>query len=223
MTTQSAFIEEYCRSHGRELVGYLSRMLGDDTELAREAAQEAFVALYKTYRGEEVRFPRAMLFKAATNFALMQLRHRRCVRRRMGLPTTMEELEQVPDQALLSHDQHVMADQIGHHLAAAIAALRPTLRSVFVMAHVQGLRRREIAAELGITARRVDKRMTKALKTCREYLVSRGIGVSDFADTGDLVELLGELVAGGVPPLRRPGTSGTQDSASPPRTRSAAR
>ncbi len=223
MTTQSAFIEEFCRSHDRELIGYLRRMLGDDTELAREAAQEAFAALYKTYRSEEVRFPRAMLFKAATNFALMQLRHRRCVRRRMGSPTTMEELEQVPDEAVLSHDQQVMADQIGHHLAAAVAALRPTLRSVFVMAHVQGLCRREIAAALGITEKRLDKRMTKALRTCREYLASRGIGVSDFANTGDLVELLGELIDGGPKPLKRPGTSGTPDSASPPRTRSAAR
>jgi RNA polymerase sigma factor (sigma-70 family) len=222
MTTHRAFIEEYFRAHDRELVGYLSRMLGDDTELAREAAQEAFVALCKSYRGEEVRFPRAMLFKAATNVALMQLRHRRCVRRRMGSPVTMEELEQVPDETLLSHDQRVMADQIGHHLAAAIAALRPNLRSVFVMAHVQGLRRRQIAAALGITERRVDKRMTKALKACREYLLLRGIGVSDFADTGDPVKLPGEPVAGAAPPLRRPGTSGTPDSASPPRTRSAA-
>jgi RNA polymerase sigma factor (sigma-70 family) len=72
-----------------------------------------------------------------------------------------------------------MADQIGQHLANVIKSLRPNLRKVFVMAHVQGKPRREIAAALGISEKRVDKRMTKALKACRDRLASQGIDLAE--------------------------------------------
>ncbi|HEY1806821.1 MAG TPA: sigma factor-like helix-turn-helix DNA-binding protein [Terracidiphilus sp.] len=60
-------------------------------------------------------------------------------------------------------------------VAAAIIQLRPNLRTVFVMAHVLRRSRQEIAAALGISERRVDRRMIRALSACRERLVSQGI------------------------------------------------
>jgi RNA polymerase sigma factor (sigma-70 family) len=60
-------------------------------------------------------------------------------------------------------------------LATAIMKLRPVLRTVFVMAHVQGKSQEEIAEALGVTQRRVEKRMTKALRTCREWLLAEGL------------------------------------------------
>lgn len=65
-------------------------------------------------------------------------------------------------------------------LAAAIIGLPRNLRAVFVMANVQGKSRGEIAATLGISERRVDRRKTKALRLCRERLLSRGIDPVDF-------------------------------------------
>lgn len=55
-------------------------------------------------------------------------------------------------------------------VAAAITKLRPSLRAIFVMAYVQGRSRQEIAATLGISKSRVDRRMTKALSSCRAHL-----------------------------------------------------
>lgn len=52
-------------------------------------------------------------------------------------------------------------------LADAIKALPIRLRRVFVMAHVQRKPRAQIAAELHITARQVDRRLTRALVACR--------------------------------------------------------
>ena len=60
-------------------------------------------------------------------------------------------------------------------LAAAILKLRPALRIVFVMAHVQGKSQEEIAEVLNLSPWRVQKRMTKALSTCRESLLSEGL------------------------------------------------
>ncbi|MDA8347467.1 MAG: sigma factor-like helix-turn-helix DNA-binding protein [Pseudomonadota bacterium] len=65
-------------------------------------------------------------------------------------------------------------------LAAAIIGLPRNLRAVFVMANVQGKSRGEIAAALGISERRVDRRKAKALRLCRERLLSQGIDPVDF-------------------------------------------
>jgi len=72
-------------------------------------------------------------------------------------------------------DQEAIPGQLGQCLASAIKELPMNLRNVFVMAHVQGKPRKEIALALGITEKALDKRMTKALRTCRERLASWGV------------------------------------------------
>jgi RNA polymerase sigma factor (sigma-70 family) len=60
-------------------------------------------------------------------------------------------------------------------LAAVIIGLPQNLRVVFVMAHVLRQSRREIADALGVSEGRVERRLTKALRMCRERLVRRGV------------------------------------------------
>ncbi|HEX3843549.1 MAG TPA: RNA polymerase sigma factor [Steroidobacteraceae bacterium] len=167
------FVERLCRTHEAQLLAYLTQMLGRP-ELAREVAQDTFEKVHRMYRPEQVMFPRAMLFKVATNFALMHLRRRRLENAMVMGAAGMEE---VPDHRM-GPDRQAMADQIGQHLATVIKELRPNLRRVFVMAHIQGKPRKEIAAALGISEKRVDKRMTKALKACRDRLSSQGIDLA---------------------------------------------
>jgi RNA polymerase sigma factor (sigma-70 family) len=155
------FVERLCRTHEAQLLAYLTQMLGRP-EVAREVAQDTFERLHRMYRPEQVVFPRAMLFKVATNFALMHLRRRRL---ESAMITGAAGMEEVPDHRM-GPDRQAMADEIGKHLTN-------------VMAHVQGKPRKEIAATLGITEKRVDKRMTKALKACRERLASQGIDLAE--------------------------------------------
>jgi len=67
---------------------------------------------------------------------------------------------------------------LAEHVAAAIIGLPMKLRRVFVMAHVQRRSRSEIAAALGISERRVERRMVKALVACRESLEARGVDLT---------------------------------------------
>lgn len=188
MTNQSGFVEQLCRQHKAALTAYLTDMVGS-RETAQELSQDTFEKMHQTYRPDQVTFPRAMLFKIATNFALMHLRRRRTESKvliRPGAAVAAADpdfsaeaiIENVPDHGL-SPERQALADQIGQHLATTIKELRPNLRSVFVLAHVQGKPRREIATVLGVSEKRIDKRMTKALKQCRERLASRGIDLAD--------------------------------------------
>jgi RNA polymerase sigma factor (sigma-70 family) len=162
-------VEQLCRAHEAQLLQYLTRMLGKP-DVAREVVQDTYERMHKL-RSEDVMFPRAMLFKIATNFALMRLRRARL---ESTLITGSAGMEKVADETA-SPDKRAMADEINEKLAQAIGELPPNLRSVFLMAHVQGRARKDIAELLGISLRRVDKRMTKALRACRERMESFGI------------------------------------------------
>jgi RNA polymerase sigma factor (sigma-70 family) len=198
-TTQRSFVESLCLAYEVQLVNYLHQMLGN-RERARELAQDSFTALYTAYKPDTLRFPRAALFKVATNFALMELRHRRMERRVWGHEVDIAAVAEpdLPENNAVPADRQVLADQVADHLAETIKDLRPALRAVFVMAHVQGKPRKEIAARLGISEKRVDKRMTKALKKCRDHLAAQGIPLTDmlgFLAAFGFMRVLGAAVA----------------------------
>jgi RNA polymerase sigma factor (sigma-70 family) len=163
-------LEELCRSHEPQLLQYLTRMLGR-VDLAREVVQDTYEKIHKLYKPEDVMFPRAMLYKIATNFALMRLRRARL---ESTIITGSQGMEKIPDETA-SPDKRAIAEEINERLVQTIKELRPSLRTVLVMAHVQGSARKDIAEQLGISLKRVDKRMTKALRTLRERMESFGI------------------------------------------------
>jgi RNA polymerase sigma factor (sigma-70 family) len=167
---RDGLVEALCRSHEPQLLQYLTRMLGR-VDAAREVIQDTYERIHKLYRPEDVMFPRAMLYKIATNFALMRLRRARL---ESTIITGSQGMEKVPDEAA-SPDKRAMADEINERLVQTIKELPANLRTVLVMAHVQGIPRKDIAEQLGISLKRVDKRMTKALRTLRERMESFGI------------------------------------------------
>jgi RNA polymerase sigma-70 factor (ECF subfamily) len=163
-------VEQLCRAHEPQLLQYLTRMLGR-VDIAREVVQDTYERIHQQYQPADLMFPRAMLYKIATNFALMRLRRARLESSIISGPGGMEK---VADEAA-SPDKQAMAAEINERLVQTIKELPPKLRAVLVMAHVQGVSRKEIAEQLGISLKRVDKRMTKALRTLRERMESLGI------------------------------------------------
>jgi RNA polymerase sigma factor (sigma-70 family) len=177
-TMQGDFLEHLCRANEGQLETYLAQMVGS-ADVARELVKDSF-ARVRMSRPEQAAFPRAALFRVATNVALLHLRREHA--ERMGFKPTMdsEEAARVARSDRFRQDQQVKAEEYGNGLAIAIKALRLPHRKVFVMAHVQGKPRKEIATELGISEVRVDKRMTKALKSVRNHLSARGIDPADM-------------------------------------------
>jgi RNA polymerase sigma factor (sigma-70 family) len=189
MNTSNGFIEQLWRSYEAPLRCYLAQMVGSQ-DIAQELAQQCFEYVHKRYRASQVMFPRAMLFKVATNFALMHLRRRRIEDGYWGQPVNMDYVKEiVPDQDSPLPEREAMAEQVKERLVAAIKQLRSAYRRVFVMALLQGKNRKEIAAAVGASEKRVDKRMTKAIKTCRARLAADGIQLTDLLSGVALISL----------------------------------
>ena len=177
-TMQGDFLERFCRANEGELETYLTQMVGS-VDVARKLVKDSFARI-RMSRPEQAAFPRAALFRVATYVALLHLRGRRAERMGLEAPMGSDEAAQVARSDRVRQDRQLSAEQLGASLAIAVKALRLSHRKVFVMAHVQGKPRKEIAVALGISEARVDRRMTKALKAVRSHLSAHGIDPADM-------------------------------------------
>lgn len=79
-------------------------------------------------------------------------------------------------------------------LIDTIKGLRAPLREVLIMGYVQGMSKKEIADSLGLSTKRVDRRMVKALKTTRLKLSARGVHFAAIAFFALLMPLIKVLL-----------------------------
>ena len=134
---------------------------------ADDGAQETLLRLWLTRERYEPtgRFAN-YLFRIALHYLLNQ---RKKLRPRVGLEAVEGELALAP--ARVSQPESILLQQgREREIRRAIAALPPPYRVVFDLAHGEGLKYAEIAAQLGIPVGTVKSRMAGAVRRLREAL-----------------------------------------------------
>lgn len=152
--------------HHAALSRFLSRMLGS-RDTAADLAQECFLRLLNVVRSRPVENERGLLFTIAANLARDHLRQqgRRPV---VDLDSVARHL---PSDAV-SPDAAIDARRQLALLRTAIAEMPPRTREVFLLFRLEGLRYRQIAERLGISARTVEYHVQHALTLCHRRLRS---------------------------------------------------
>ncbi|MGV9009956.1 RNA polymerase sigma factor [Brevundimonas sp.] len=151
--TTSALRELYVR-YSDWLKAYVSRRYGDQE--AEDLAQETWLRLVPTSAVGEIRYPKALLLKIASNIAID--RAARKITADRGLAGLSDWNVQFAAQL----------DEIT--LGEIVLGLPQPLRDVFVLSRFGGLTNVEIAEKLGISPKTVEWRMTKALAHCAAEL-----------------------------------------------------
>ena len=145
--------------HCDEIYRYALGLLGNKAD-AEDAAQEALLRLWNHLPRLKLFNIRAWLFQTTRNYCLDQLRRRS----RDASPNADpdEILEEWPDD--LAVDPSLAADSSLQLEQArqALLKLPETLRSVFVLYEVNGLRYREIASTLGMPVNTVKVNLLRA-------------------------------------------------------------
>jgi RNA polymerase sigma factor (sigma-70 family) len=149
------------------------RILGD-TEAAADASQEAFLSAFrhvKRFRGGSFR---AWLLRIVTNACYDQLR------RKQRHPTSpLETVPGRPDRASLLVDpgedpeNHVLRRELHQVLQTGIRSLPPDQRITLVLADVEGLSYREIAAVTQVSLGTVKSRLSRGRAKLRDYLLEK--------------------------------------------------
>ena len=157
--SQRAFLVLLFNKHRGALLRHVERLVSS-REDAAELVQEAFLRVMghvQTSRFEAA--ARAYLFQTATNLA--RDHHRR--QRFRDHERLEDQSEAALTASLPSPDQAAASDEVLALLRAAIQALPPTTRAVFLMARTQDLSYAEIGRQMGLSQRTVERRMTEAM------------------------------------------------------------
>lgn len=159
------WIDALYRRYGRALSRFLaSRRVG--REEAADIVQEAYFRLQQSPHFEDLRNPRAFLFRVAGNVHLNAQKHRRAGVEddRVDAATLEVEAADPGPYRTLAAEQELAV------VRAAIDELPRKCRDAFIMNRFEGLTFVEIAAELELSVSMIEKHVSHAIVFLRARL-----------------------------------------------------
>ncbi len=165
----SAVFLEHQSSLKRFIARFFSRPQ-DVEDVVQEAYLRAFGAVKS---GEDIRSPKAFLFRIAKNVALNELATKS---RRLTDYIEDSTAQDVIDKGSSAEDQ-VMGQEKLAMFCGAVASLPEQSRRAFLMRKVYGLSHKEISERLGISISTVEKHVASGLLRCSAYLREGGYPV----------------------------------------------
>lgn len=145
------------------LLRYIRRFVRS-SETAKEIVQEAFLRTYR--ERESIVTPRAFLFSTARNLAANEIRHRRTVERDMV--ESSDELS--VDAEHESLESQLLRDERNRLIQQAIDRLPPQCRAAFTLRVFHECSYREVADQLGISVKTVEKHISHGMRETNRYL-----------------------------------------------------
>ena len=145
---QPISIDALHRSEGVKLRRFLLRLLGDAADAA-DAHQETYLRMLAALSRTPIEQPTAFLFQVARNVAL-RMRNRRRFESTLFEAVSEADLAGIADGYALPERQAIARQELTR-LAAAVDALPPRCREVFLLVRIDGLANGEVAARLGIS------------------------------------------------------------------------
>jgi RNA polymerase sigma-70 factor (ECF subfamily) len=169
----AAFGELVRRYEGR--IYHLVRRILSDPQEAEDALQETFLSAWRGLPRfkREARFS-TWIFRIATNAALMRLRRRRPDTVSLDAPVEGDGATAGPSHQVVdwgpTPEQAAVDDETRAAMEAAIAALPPELRAVFLLRDVEEMSNQEVAEAIDLTVPAVKSRLHRARLFLRERL-----------------------------------------------------
>jgi len=152
-------VQELYRDHHGWLEGVLRRKLGNRDDAA-DLAHDTFEQVIRTPARSELREPRGYLRTIANN--LMCNRFRRAELERAYL----DALAARPEAVVPSVETRSLLIEALEAICAVLDGMRERDRRIFLMAQLEGLPYKQIAAELQVTVNIVQKAVIRGLEHC---------------------------------------------------------
>lgn len=157
------FVAETCQSLRR----YALRLAGSPAA-ADDIVQEAYLRTYQ--QGGKVEQPKAFLFVTARNLVNNAQRHARIAA--TDLVADIDATGARHDDGRTPEDG-LIADEEARLLEQAVARLPPQCRAAFTLKLFQNRSYRQIAEELGISTKTVEKHISKGLRETHAFMAHR--------------------------------------------------
>lgn len=160
--------------HSKTLKQYLLG-LTKSREDAEDLEQEAYLRVMASNGRQQIDNPRAFLFVTARNLAIQAWR-----KRKNSPIRAVEDFDSLNVREMCaSVDAEVLAQEMLAAFGEAIDQLPPQARRVFIMRKVFGLTHKEIAEELGVSRKTIEKHVGKGISRCGDFLRDRDLYVGE--------------------------------------------
>ena len=146
----------------RGMVVYAREFLSG--EEAEDVVHDVFVSLWEKMDRLSADTARAYLFRATKNKCLDHLAHLK-IRSRY-----QEDILRDQDSPTAADMDHYVESELRSYIESAINTLPPQRKKVFIMNRMEGKSPNEIATELDLSPRTVEKHIELASKSVRTYL-----------------------------------------------------
>jgi len=169
MESNPIAFEQIFKKYYRRLCLYARKFIDDD-DVAEDVVQEVFSNLWERQIVLELDVVlRTYLFRSVHNRCLNYLNHQKLISKHHNLLN--EKLKNL-ELEYYGSDQYNASSlfELEGKIDKAISELPPQCRNVFELSRVNGLKNREIAEQLDISIKVVEKHITKALIYLRESL-----------------------------------------------------
>lgn len=161
--------EELFGKFFQPLVSYSYRYV-NDWQAAEDITQDVFMALW--IKKEEIDFDtpiKPYLYRAIYNKSINYL-NSVLIQRRIDQPESIDDLI---NREILTYNQHdtLLLKEITSEIHSLVETLPPQCKKVFELSRGVNLKNKEIAIQLNISEKAVEKQITKALNEIRNHLI----------------------------------------------------
>lgn len=157
---KESIFSSFFKSHSKPLRNYLYYKFGN-LDQAEDVTQEAFIKLWQNCADVPLEKAKSYLYTIANNTSLNAIAHQKVVLNYAKKVGPVERTDESPEFILEE-------DQFKAKLLKAIENLNETQRVAFLMHRIDGKKYAEIATELAISVKAVEKRIHLALLELRK-------------------------------------------------------
>ena len=159
-TCQENVFSEFFKNHVKPLQNFLLYKFGNQDQ-AEDATQEAFIKLWQNCADVPIEKAKSYLYTIANNTSLNVIAHQKVV-------LNYQKNNVLNDRSNESPEFLLEEEQFKNKLLTAINRLNETQRVAFLMHRIDGKKYAQIAEELNISIKAVEKRIHLALVELRK-------------------------------------------------------
>lgn len=162
-------IENLFRSYYSMLRSYAFRLV-NDFYLAEDIVQDVFMSLWNNRNNIDFDSElKPYLFRAIYNKSLDYLKSKKCTEEE-SLDTIIARLE-LSHHSNENHEETLFAKEIQQEIVNYLKGQPENVRKVFVLSRYHGLKIKEIARQLELSQKTVEKYLSRVLKGLKECLI----------------------------------------------------
>jgi RNA polymerase sigma-70 factor (ECF subfamily) len=161
-TCNEIVFSDFFKKHVKSLRNFLFYKYGNK-EQAEDLVQEAFIKLWQNCASVSIEKAKSYLYTIANNSSLNEIKHQKVVLQYENNFTGLDKTNENPEYILEEKE-------FKNKLLKAIENLNETQRVAFLMHRIDGKKYGEIAIELEISVKAVEKRIHLALVELRKTI-----------------------------------------------------